>query len=172
MSQAGRPSQRGPSNGNNLTEIPPDIEWDEDNHPFIYPCSQHTEHVRGCKGTEDPIELDSELQVRLLNEARAYARAGMSFAGIPASYANHIPIPGIQVELVDVLVWLETAKELLCELSGLSKYELDERFRDNKLALLQSIREENEARVRKHRVASSLGIVEKPGLLGPDGTPI
>lgn len=161
-----------PSNGNTLNNVPDDLIWDEDNHPVIFPCSQHTEHHPQCPGTEEPIELDSESQVKLLNEARAYARAGMSFLGIPSAYANAIPVPGIQVELVDVLMWLETMKELLGELVGISEAELNERFRENKLALLQHIREQNEENVRKQKVANSLGIVEKPSLLGPDGSPL
>lgn len=176
MSQAGKGKPNrvpGTFNGDSMNpDIPPDLVWDEDNPPRIFPCSQHTEHQRGCPATEDPIELDSELQVNLLNEGRAWARAGMSFKGIPEAYQGAIPIPGINVELVDLLMWLEAVKEVVTEVAGITEFEFQEKFREKKLAFLQIIREANEQRIKKQRVANTLGIIENPGLLGPDGRPL
>lgn len=177
MSNAGRGKPNIPptfkaSNGPSTPEVPADLIWDEDNPPVIYPCSQDINHDPTCPGNEPGLTLDSELQVMLLNEARAWARAGMSFNGIPAAYQNVIPKPGIAVELVDLLIWLQVIKDVVVELSDISEFDFEEKFRERKLSFLQEIRFANEANIRKARVANSIGIVEKPPLLGPDGQPI
>lgn len=156
------------SNGATNPAIPPDLEWDEDNPPEIFPCSQHTEHAPGCPGTEDAIQLDSESQVRLINEARAWARVGMNFTGVPAGF----PATGIPVELVDLLVWAQVVREIVIELAGITEFEYEEKFREAKFELLNSIRVRHEDEVKKRRVADQLGIVQRPPLLGPDGQPI
>lgn len=178
MSQAGRgkpnrvPGMREMSNGGMGMEIPPDLVWDEDDPPYIYPCSQHTEHHPMCPGNEPPIQLDSELQVEALNEGRRWARAGMSFEGVPAAYQGKVPIPGIAVELVDILMWLDVIKDVVIEMSTMTPFEFEEKFREYKIGFLRGIREANEDKVKKRRVANSLGIVNRPPLLGPDGNPI
>lgn len=175
MSQAGRgkpnhiPGMRIP-NGNSIMEVPPDLVWDEDNPPIIFGCTQHTEHHPQCpQGSEcPPIQLDSESQVDLLNEARAWNRAGMNYHGLPFGF----PGQGIPVEILDLLIWVEAMKDVVIELSGISEFEFEEKFRERKLGLLQQVRGKHEDRVRRQRVASSIGIVEKPPLLGPDGRPL
>lgn len=178
MSNAGRgkpnriPGMRESSNGEMGMEIPPDLVWDEDDPPYIYPCSQHSEHHPMCPGNEDAIQLDSESQVEILNEGRRWARAGMAFNGIPAAYQGKIPITGIAVELVDLLMWLDVVKDMVIELSGSTPFEFEERYRDYKIKFLREIREANEDKIKKARVANSIGVVERPPLLGPDGNPI
>lgn len=171
---AGKPNRIVPTNTNGPSnpEIPDDLVWDADNPPIIYPCSQDINHAPFCKGDEDGVALDSELQIQLMNEGRAWARLGMSFQGIPAAYQGVIPRPGIAVELVDLLSWMETMRGVLVELSGMTAFDFEEKFREFKLNFLREIRLATEERVKKERVVSSIGIVEKPGLLGPDGQPL
>lgn len=174
MSNAGRGRSNripGMMNGDSVQEVPPDLVWDEDNPPIIFQCSQDVQHDVRCNGHCGSVQLDSELQVTLLNEGRAWARAGMNFKGIPEAYQGVIPVPGINVELVDLLMWLETIKDIVRELSGMSEFEFQEKFREKKLEFLSIIRETNEARVKKQRVANSLGIAKKP-IFGPDGNPL
>ena len=159
-------------NGDSSSDAPDDLVWDESNPPKIYPCSQSVEHHPQCPGNDEAQELDSELQVKLLNEAHAWVRAGMSFGGVPAAYQQHIPIAGIKIELVDLLQWLEVIKDVVIEMNDMTEFEFQEKFREKKLAFLQEIRLANEAQVRRQRVADSVGIVQRPPLLGPDGNPL
>lgn len=180
MSNAGRgksnqpriPRMNAPGNGlHPHIEVPDDLVWDEDNPPIIYPCSQHTEHHPfECPGPDKcpPIQLDSESQVMLLNEGRAWSRAGMNWHGIPMNFPGN----GIPVEIVDLLIYIEVMKPMLLQLTDTTEFELEEAFREKKLKMLTTIRGRHEDRVRKQRVANTLGIVEKPPLLGPDGRPI
>lgn len=173
MSNAGRGKPNRipgiPGNGNADMEIPPDLVWDEDNPPIIFPCSQHTEHHPMCPGNDPSITLDSELQVELLNEARAWARIGMNFRGVPTSLAHLTP--GIQVELVDIMCWFEVMRDIVIEMSDIELFEFEEKFRERKLLTLRTIREQNEANIKKQRLVNQFGIVEKK-VLGPDGRPI
>lgn len=180
MSNAGRGKPNLPKipgmmmhNGNS-DFVPPDLVWDENDPPKIFPCSQHITHSPRCDGKccIEPMTIDTELQVDLLNEARAYARAGMSFKGVPEAYANSIPIPGMQVELFDMLIWLQTLAEVVAEAGLIGKDDLNEKFRANKLVIMREQRDRHEAQVRKSAIANKFGIVEKPPLLGPDGTPL
>lgn len=169
MSLAGRP----PRNGDAPQEVPPDLVWDENNHPIIFDCSLDTVHTNECRGRcGSGNELTTETQVALLNEARAFARAGMSFMGVPAAYEGVIKLPGIKVELVDLLMWLEALKDIILEISDYTEFDLDEKYREHKLDLLRGVRHYNEETVKRKRAAARLGIVEKPGLLGPDGQPL
>lgn len=176
MSNAGKgkpnrvpPMRNGPEP---QPRIPDDLVWDEDNPPKVYPCSQDVIHHPQCDGSDELTALDSESQVNLMNEGRAWARANMSFVGIPAAYQNTIPVPGIKIELLDMMIWLQAMKEVVAELSGMSEFDFDEKFREHKIAFLREVREANEANVRRQRVADRLGVVQRPGLLGPHGEPL
>lgn len=159
-------------NGSSPGWIPPDLVWDEDNHPIIFPCSQHTEHHPNCDGNcGEPTELDSESQVELLNEGRKYARIGMSFFGVPAAYNGVIPVRGIAVELVDLLMWLQAAKEVIMEKLDFSEFEFEELYRTKKLEFLRNIREANEENIKRARTEQMMAVAKKP-LLGPDGNPL
>lgn len=165
-----REKRRMAVNGDAHPGIPEDLVWDDENPPEVFNCSNHLYHERGCDGTCGLMDL-TESKVALINEGLAYARAGMEWRGLPAIFAGKMPINGMQVELTDVLMWLETLKKTVCELAGISEDEFDEMFRANKIEMLRSVREANEERLRKSRLKSQLGVVENP-LLGPDGFPI
>lgn len=155
-------------NGSGKPQVPPDLVWDDDNPPKIFPCSLDTQHEKGCRGQEQSIVLESRLQVEVLNEGRAWARAGMNFQGVPAAYQGVIPVTGINVELVDMLMWLEAMKELLLEISDISEFDIQERFRAKKLEFLQAIRNANEEKVKSQRIRNQIGLAQK-GIIGPDG---
>lgn len=160
------------SNGGSAGWIPDDIVWDEDNHPVIFQCSQHTEHHPACNGEcGEPTELDTPSQVEILNEGRRYARAGMSFMGVPAAYQGKLPIPGISIELVDLFMWLKAAKKLIQSYCDVSEFEFEEAYRAEKIDFLRTVREANEEAVKQAELRSKMAIAEKPGLLGPDGQP-
>lgn len=157
------------SNGNEPT-IPPDVPWSDDNPPVLYVCSNHVFHMPGCDGNCGEL-LVTEQKVKLINEGLAYARAGMNWRGVPAAYENTIPVPGIRVELVDVLIWLEVMKDMVCELYGISAEHFDDEFARRKYEMLHEIREINERTIRQQRTADSLGIIKNP-IFGPDGKPL
>ena len=148
-------------------QVPPDIVWDEDDPPEIFNCSQHIEHQPMCNGNCGSHHVVSEKQVALMNEARAWARLEMPFNGVPFG----TPFPGIPVELVDLLCWLETTKDVLYEAGIVEEFEFEEKYRARKLELMTSIRTTHEDRIKKQRVQASLGIPDRPPLLGPDGRP-
>lgn len=167
MSLAGRPS----SNGSGGEEgVPPDLEWDADNPPVIFSCSQHTEHMPNCPG-DCGEHVCTEGTVLMANEARAWSRAGMSWSGVPTAYAGKVPIGGINVELVDLETKIHVLVELLKDVTNLSQEELDDMWLAHKAGYLRRIREDNEEMVRRTRAASALGIKNKR-LLGPDGQPL
>src|ERR1700756_4209738 len=99
-----------PANGNAEVEVPPDLVWDENNPPFIHKCSQHTEHNPKCDGNCEGHFFD-ESEVKLGNEARAWARAGMNFHGVPFG----LPFPGITVELFDLELKFELLQQIVLD---------------------------------------------------------
>lgn len=158
-------------NGSSPVNIPPDIEWDEDNPPTIFTCSQHTEHQPGCDGSCEANINPTKLEIELLNEARAWARAGMNFHGVPRAYDGVIRVPGINVELFDLECKMQVFRQALIDIVGIDEQDLEERFREYKLSIMRHIREMNEAAVRRSRMEASLAIPKKP-LFGPDGRPL
>lgn len=176
MSQSGRgkqnriPQMRG-SNGASDPIIPDDLVWDAENPPHIFSCSQDVNHHPQCNGSCEEVQLDSELQVDLLNIARAFARLGMSFLGVPVSIQNAIPVPGVSVELLDLLCWNEAIKEILQEQFGVEEFEFQERFRKVKYSILKSVYDQHARQIKEQRTRDMLGI-NKPPLLGPNGQPL
>lgn len=169
----GRTPPMSSPNGNSMTpNVPPDIVWDEDSPPLIFSCSQHTEHDPRCKGDCESEFITNRLQVELMNEGRAWARAGMSFLGIPSAYEAHTPVPGIHVELFDLECKVQALLDFVVDSVGVDREVLEDKFREFKLDALRRIREINEESVRRQRAEASLGIINRPGLLGPDGRPI
>ena len=164
---AGKPNRITPTMGNGDVpnmQVPPDLVWDENDPPIIHNCSQHTEHQPMCNGHCGSRPVVSELQIKLMNEARAWARLEMPMMGVPMN----MPFPGIPVEIVDLLVWLEVTKDVLKEAGIIEEFEFEEKYRERKLELLTAIRDRNEGRLKRAR----LGVPERPPLFGPDGTPM
>lgn len=156
-------------NGDNASHVPADVVWDEENPMTIYMCSQDIEHDPRCNGL-CPSYTPTKSQVDLINEARAWARAGMSFFGIPTAYKDTVPIAGINVELFDLECKFQAVRSMLVEKLDMDEDEFEEMFRETKLEAMRGIREQNEAAVRRERMRSL--IPAKPPILGPDGGPI
>lgn len=155
-------------NGDHAPRVPPDIVWSETDPVVLFNCSQYTEHVQGCDGNCGSTVPD-ELQVELYNEARAWARAGMNFMGVPSAYAGTIPVRGINVELFDLECKFQVVREMLIELMGVDEDELEIRFRKFKLMAMRNIRSANEDKVKRERVEQ---IVPKKQIFGPGGQPL
>lgn len=154
------------ANGSN-PQVPADIKWSDDNPPTLFVCSNHIFHMPGCDGECGELAVTENL-VKLVNEGLAFARASMSWRGVPAAYAETIPVPGIKVELTDVLVWLEQLRDTLCEIVDISIDEFDDEFARRKYEMLHKIRLTSEDQIRQQRIANMIG----PKLLGPDGNPL
>jgi hypothetical protein len=154
-----------PGNGDTPFEVPPDLEWP----CTVYSCTYTTEHAPDCDGNCEANEL-SEINVKLENLRREYFRNQMSFVGLPEGVPS--PIPGINVNLIDLLCRIITIEEMVFELVGIDREEYDQKFIQTKFDFLNEILQANKERVRRQRTANALGIVEKPGLLGPDGQPL
>lgn len=157
-----------PSNGDSSSNIPPDLEWDAENPPFAYECSDYTEHIPGCPGCDGKFYDESE--VTLSNEAKAWARAGMVFKGSPDSMMNLPFVGGIPVEIYSLEKKFEVLMQVIIEAGLITQEDLDIKYRLHKAAMLKRIREANEDRVKKERTAQQLGIPTR--LIGPDGQPL
>jgi hypothetical protein len=96
----------------------------------------------------------------------------MSFHGVPLAYQGRIPINGISVELYDLECRTLVLSQIMLEHLDLDEEEMDEKFRQFKITAMRNIREQNEATVRRNRVAASLGINPNKPILGPDGNPL
>lgn len=150
-------------------DIPQDIEWNDSEPIVIFECSQHTEHAEGCDGDCGSRVL-TESMVNLINEGRAYARANMSFLGIPQSMTM-LGIPGQNVELFDLYIRVQTLQEVVLDKLDMDLEEFDEIFRTNKFNRLREVRESIEPSLKEARLKQQLGVAHKP-ILGPDGRPI
>jgi len=156
----------GMNNGPN-PQVPADITWDADNPPVLFVCSNHLFHLSGCDGNCGEL-VATENRVNLINEGLAFARAGMSWRGIPSAYEATIPVPGVKVELTDMLIWMEQMRDIFCEMSGISPDEFEDEFARRKYEFLHRIRIMNESHIRKQQIVDMI----RTPILGPDGNPL
>lgn len=154
------------SNGNSDPSIPPDLVWDENDPPIVFSCSQHTEHAPRCDGSCEAKVCDESL-VNLLNEARAYARAGMSFNGIPAAMSGG-PWSGLNVEIYDLEVRTLLLQNIIQEQFGISDDDINRQFRELKYKLLHDVRIAVEPDIKRARLEAQVG-VQKSRIVGPHG---
>lgn len=154
------------SNGNSVPGIPPDIEWNDDDPPVIYSCSQHIEHRPDCDGSCEP-EVTTESQINLLNEARAWARIPMSFQGVPTCFPDGA-FDGIKVNIFDEKLRNMALQKILIDNGLATQEEIDELYLELKLEVLQDIRRQYEQAVRRHKMEETLALPDKR-LFGPDG---
>jgi len=170
MSLAGRPSN---GNGKNQN-VPPDIVWNEDEPPFVYNCSGHTEHHPKCDGKCNG-EYYTENEVKLTNLAREFARNRMVPYGIIKAYAmaGVPPTQGMQVDPFDVLLWMETLLEVLSEANIIDRAAVEVRWQERKISAMEGILESVAPQLKQARANQALGIVTPDKrLLGPDGQPL
>ena len=175
-SKKGRTLPMSSLNGEGASKptIPPDIEWDENDPPVIFRCTNHTEHAPDCDGDCEALEC-TEWQVKLLNEGKAWRRLDMDFRGIPTVIADVMPVNGIHVEIFDQQCTLMALQQVLMDNGLLDKTELDEKFREAKYTIMHDVRVQNEEQIKAMRDAAleqekraALGLPPKR-LLGPHG---
>lgn len=158
------------TNGNSNPGIPPDIEWNEDDPPVIYSCSEHITHADNCDGSCAPIENVTESVVNVLNEARAWARVGMSFHGVPTSLPDGA-FDGIKVNIFDEKLHNLTLQKVLIEAGLTTDEDIDELYRELKYNVMKEMRESHEENVKRLKLRQNMALPEKR-LLGPDGQPL
>lgn len=153
-------------------QVPPDTEWNAENPPFVFGCTGHDGgHLEACDGSCERIPL-TELDVKLGNEMKAWARAGMVPIGAVAGFMiNGQKMPGIDVDILHLETQLQALVSLLVETDPEWGERLNVRFQETLLRKLWNIRMANEDNVREARVARMLGV--KPAqikrLIGPNG---
>jgi hypothetical protein len=141
----------------NVIGIPPNLEWDENNPPIIFPCSDHIEHMPNCNGECGEGAALTEYGVLLSNEAKDWARVGLA-------------PDGVAVNSLDSKMQIDAVQQLLVEAGILDKDEIDELYRKLKYEVLHNMRQELEPQIREAKTAAMLGVNPKgPRLLGPHG---
>ena len=165
MSLAGRPSENG------RDPVGPDIEYNPDNPPTVHSCT-YTDgaHAPNCDGNCEEVPL-SLLDVELLNEERAWARAGMQAIRTPIGIADQVCMGGLKSDMFDDEMKFIGLAELIVESGMFTHQQMDDAYKTAKLRNLRGIREQNEERVREHRTRNMLGIKDKR-IIGPHGNPI
>jgi hypothetical protein len=162
----GRTLPMSSQNGNSVPGIPPDIEWNEDNPPVIYECSQHVEHHPACGGDCDG-EVASEATVKLLNEARAWARIPMSFHGVPTCFPDGA-FDGVKVNIFDEKLRNMALQKVLIDAGLTTQEEVDEIYLELKFDTLYNIRTEYQEAVKRQKMQETLALPDKR-LYGPNG---
>jgi len=170
MSNAGRPSQRGNGNVPN-PNVPPNLEWDEDNPPFVYECSEYTEHRPECNGEcEGRFWVESE--VKLSNLAKEYARNQMSYAGVIEAYRAVPILPGgFPVDPFYHEMWLESLQDILIDKGLVTRDELNELWRQKMITRMETVLGTVLPQLKEARTKAALGIQDKK-IIGPGGYPI
>jgi hypothetical protein len=158
-------------NGTGEPDVGPDIEWDSLNPPTVHECSfaDHF-HAPFCDGTCADVVMD-ELDVKILNEKKAWTRAGMHIVAVPYGVADQVCMPGMKIELFEMEAKLVGLIEAVQEAVGISDEAYNFHYRQAIYNRLKMVREANENRVKQERLAAQMGIAPKK-ILGPDGTPL
>lgn len=154
------------SNGNGPPGIPPDIEWDADNPPTVYECSQHTEHSSDCNGDCEG-ETITEGQVRLLNEARAWARIPMSFQGVPTCLPDGA-FDGVKIDIFSEKMRSSALQKIIIDAGLATLEEIDEVYQNLKVEAMQTIRNDYEDYVKRQKLQQKMALPDKR-LFGPNG---
>lgn len=145
-----------PRNGDTPFTIPQDLEW-----PCkIMGCSGNLEHTDACDGNCEVWE-PTENQVKLQNIRHEFMRHGLN--------ADNV---GTIATLTELYLRLQAAEKLLLDHLEISHDDYDEMYRSEKIEFLEGFLHNHLEEVKRQRTANTLGIIEKPGLLGPDGQPL
>ncbi len=179
MRRTGRPSQinkrkaQMASNGASagFQDPGPDLVFDADNPPTVHECSLgDTFHLPTCSGDCADIPLD-ELDVDLINEQKAWTRAGMMIMVTPIGVADQVCVPGMKVSLFDLECKVMGLVNAVQEITGLNDDDINRHYKQAQLTRLKTVRELNEEAVRQQRTEATLGVIKKQ-LLGPHGEPL
>jgi hypothetical protein len=143
-----------------------DLVWDENNPITVNSCSgNELNHTDECDGNCEPRAL-TEMDVKLNNEMRAWARLGIS----PLSQPLGLGAPGMTTNLLDLEIKVMTLIEALTTLGLVESAVLDEMFQKNFLRRLHDTRVANEDKIKEERSKESLHVAQRR-LLGPNGNP-
>jgi hypothetical protein len=147
------------SNGDGVTPgIPPDVEWNSENPPIIYQCSQHTSHDPHCDGNCES-EVSTENQILLLNESKQWAREGLDTSQIQTN-AFHI---GCQVNAL---------QKVLVDAGIIDQETVDDNYRKIKYDVLHEVRASIGPQIKEARTRAILGVDEHKRIIGPGGLPL
>jgi hypothetical protein len=145
-----------------------DLVWDAENPPVVNSCTMNDgEHVKDCDGNCEQIKLD-ELDVMLVNERRAWVRAGMLPLAFPLGVGN---MPGLRTDLLDLEVRVVVLTRLLVESKIIDGDALNQLFKEVFHDRLHSIRVNSEEEIRRQRAMQTLSIAQKT-LLDANGRPL
>lgn len=155
-----KPHRIPPMHMNPDLPAPPDVELVEgQEHYMINRCSGHTIwHIPECDescGTE----LITEDDVKIRNELNAWIRLGAEPNMIPHNVFN-----------MDIQLF--TAIRVMIEILGVDEEEFNARFKTNLLEKLVTTRKANEVNFRKMRAMKDITVPGRPGIIGPNGTPL
>lgn len=143
-----------------------DIVWDEDNPPTVNSCSgNELGHIDECDGNCDPLPL-TEMDVKLNNEMRAWARVGMQ----PLSFPLGTNATGMATNLLDLEIQITAVVAFLVGTSTVAKARLDEIYKEKFFERLNSTRLANEEKIKEARSKQALHVAQRK-LLGPNGSP-
>lgn len=129
--------------GNLMPQVPPDLQWDPDNPMMINSCSGHTDvHAAECDGVCERRAVD-EYDVRIENENRAWARAGLNMTSISSNPLR-----------LDAR--LQTIVQLVMQRLDISDEEFNAIFRPMYLDTLVSVRHNLQEAMGKAKIRSNI----------------
>lgn len=138
-----------------------DLVYDEDNPIYVNKCSRQMNdknHMDTCDGTCERVVL-SEIEIALINEQRAWQRAGMN-PGM-AAFSIH-----------DVLFELSALRKYVDTHMGIDQDEYALYVNQACLEFYKKVRTDNEERIKQEQMMQRFAIPGRAPLLGPDGSPI
>lgn len=141
----------GTFRNNGGRNVPPNINWDPDEPIYLHSCSGFLVHLNDCDGNCERGKQLSELEVKLVNENREWARIGMSTDNV-----GH--------DIFTINAQVRSLIRLLEKKGIFSRDEIDIMFQECMLEELISIRMKNQDAVKR----ASLGI-PSPGIILPGG---
>lgn len=142
-------------NGNSEHSELKDIEYDPDDPIYVNSCNSHpSKHTQDCDLTCERIVL-TEVQVGILNEMRAWARAGMN--------TNMIRLDPLEMRISLLLM-----RDILMDRFEISAEEFQQAYLEKKLSFYKEIRIENEEAVKMSKIKDVLKLGDKR-LYGPNG---
>lgn len=129
--------------------VPPDIVFDPNNPLTVNSCSGHPdEHAPGCDGFCTKNVVD-ELDIRIENEKRAWARLGMVTQG----YESYDLRQDAQIHAII---------SVLQNKLGISDEEFNEAFKLSMLVLMQRVRHDNEENAKAAQARSRIIVPKGP----------
>lgn len=129
--------------------VPDDIVWDPENPLRVNGCSGHAEeHTLECKGDCDKLDMD-ELDIRIENERRAWARVGMDTSNYQANQLRQD-------------IQLQTITQILQDKLGITIKDFNAVFKPLMLEHMMEVRKMTEVGRQQHQARSKILLPDKP----------